>query len=156
LALQVVGDRLSRARESLQAVPPGTLPDLEHLRTEAARQIDLLTAARETLRAVVLRPGREDIAWLAVGEGDVRLQRAPLEVADHLEAVLYAGRYSVLATSATLTAGGSFDYSTRHLGLSDPTTLEVASPFDYRRAALVVLVDDLPEPGMPGYDAGIQ
>jgi ATP-dependent DNA helicase DinG len=112
--------------------------------------------ARDTLRRVVLRPDRDEIVWLSTAEGDVRFSRAPLDVADHLAADLYAGRHSVIATSATLTAAGSFDFSVRRLGLDEPETLEVPSPYDYRRAVLVLLVDDMPDPGMPGYDVALQ
>ena len=61
---------------------------------------------------------------------------APLEVADRLANDLYAGRQSVTATSATLTAQGTFDFSVQTLGLFEPETLAVPSPFDYRRAVL--------------------
>src|SRR5581483_10607982 len=94
-------------------------------------------------------------AWLAVGEGDQRLQLAPLEVGDRLVADLYGDRASVLLTSATLTAGGSFDFTLDRLGLRDADTLEVPSPFDYRKAVLALAVQDLPEPGMPGYDRAL-
>ena len=76
---------------------------------------------------------------------------APLDVGPRLTDELYARRDSVLATSATLTSGGSFGYSVRGLGLFEPDTLDVGSPFDYRRAALVLVVEDMPEPEAPGY-----
>lgn len=156
LALQVIGERLGRVRDALAALPPGSIADLDALRADSAGASEACAAARDTLRRVVLRPHRDDIAWLATADGDVRFSLAPLDVADHLAADLYAGRQSVVATSATLTAGASFDFSVRRLGLDEPETLQIASPFDYRRAVLVLLVDDLPEPGMPGYDIGLQ
>ncbi len=156
LALQVALERLGPVRDALAAMPAGSLPALEQLRTDAARTADALASARDTLRRVVLRPGRDDIIWLSTANGDVRFSLAPLDVADHLASDLYGGRESVVATSATLTAGGSFDFSVRRLGLTEPETLEVPSPYDYRRAVLVLLVDDLPDPGMPGYENGLQ
>ena len=156
LALQVIGERLGRVRDALAAVPPGSVAELDALRADTAGALDACAVARDTLRRVVLRPHREDIAWLSTADGDVRFSLAPLEVADHLAADLYAGRRSVVATSATLTAGGSFDFSVQRLGLDEPETLQVPSPFDYRSAVLVLLVNDLPEPGMPGYDVGLQ
>jgi DNA polymerase-3 subunit epsilon/ATP-dependent DNA helicase DinG len=80
---------------------------------------------------------------------------APLEVADRLASELYASRDSVTVTSATLRAAGSFDYTVRTLGLFEPDTLVVPSPFDYRRAVLALVVDDIPEPGEPGYTDGM-
>jgi DNA polymerase-3 subunit epsilon/ATP-dependent DNA helicase DinG len=81
----------------------------------------------------------------------VKAHAAPLAVADRLAIDLYAGRESVTATSATLTAQGTFDFSVQTLGLFEPETLAVPSPFDYRRAVLAIVVDDIPTPEQPGY-----
>ena len=62
----------------------------------------------------------------------------------------------MLVTSATLKAGDSFSHSLGPLGLQGADQLDVPSPFDYRRQALVILVEDMPEPGMPGYHVAIE
>jgi ATP-dependent DNA helicase DinG len=45
----------------------------------------------------------------------------------------------------------SFDHFTRRLGLDEPDTLILDSPFDYRRNALMYLPTGLPDPNDPGY-----
>ncbi|MGE3856672.1 MAG: ATP-dependent DNA helicase, partial [Dehalococcoidia bacterium] len=155
LALQVVTERVTQVRDAVAALPEGVGDLAEPLRVEATQAAEALTTARETLRRTALQPHREDIAWLAVGEGDQRLHLAPLDVSERLDHDLYRDRTSILLTSATLSAGGSFDFTLDRLGLREADTLEVPSPFDYRSAVLSVLVDDLPEPGMPGYDRAL-
>ena len=155
LALQIVGERLGQVRDAAGALPEGVSELAEAMRVEASQSVEALATARETLRRTALQPRRDDIAWLAVGEGDQRLHLAPLDVSERLEHDLYHDRTSVMVTSATLSAAGSFDFTLDRLGLREADTLEIPSPFDYRRAVLSILVDDLPEPGMPGYERAL-
>ena len=155
LALQIVTERVTQVRDAAGALPAGASELAEALRGEATQAVDALIPARDTLRHTALQPRRDDIVWLAVGEGDQRLHLAPLEVGERLEQDLYRDRLSVLVTSATLSAAGSFDFTLDRLGLREADTLEVPSPFDYRRAVLALLVEDIPEPGMPGYERAL-
>ncbi len=154
LGFHILGERVVQVRDTIGGLPEGTLaePDVEAFRGECARHLEALAGARELLRQVVLRPDHGQIAWVSRNEGDLRLSRAPLEVAEHLEADLYAGRESVLATSATLQVDGRFDFALERLGLPEADTLVVPSPFDYRSAVVALLVSDLPDPGMPAYE----
>jgi DNA polymerase-3 subunit epsilon/ATP-dependent DNA helicase DinG len=151
LAFQVLSSRLAAVAETVAGVPdsvPGTraiVPLTMGLRSQIAEQ-------RAVLGHAVLAPSHDDVSWLTLGEGELRINLAPLDVAPRLQEELFAGRESILATSATLQAGGSFEFSTGRLGLEEADTLVVASPFDYRRAVLTIVVNDLPEPGMPGYE----
>ena len=151
VALQYLGERLEHAAEAAGTLAPGTAPDLEALRSDVARRAGEVGAARRTLGDVMLRDDPERIAWLRVGDRDVWLHAAPLEVAGQLARDVYAPRHSVTATSATLTARGSFDFTLARLGLADPVTLNIPSPFDFRRAVLAIIVDDLPPPDASGY-----
>jgi ATP-dependent DNA helicase DinG len=153
LALHVLEERLRPVREALADL------DEEHgvegLRAEAGHALEAIAGVRETLRRGVLRPSADDIGWLAGWEGDVRLHLAPLMVSELLATDLYAERESVAVTSATLTTAGSFDFTVVRLGLDHPRTVEIPSPYDYRRAVLALIAEDLPEPGMPGYDRSV-
>jgi DNA polymerase-3 subunit epsilon/ATP-dependent DNA helicase DinG len=151
LALDELGRRIEHARAAVESLPEGSAPALDGLRAGLARARDGAAGSAVTLREGVQRADPEQIVWVSGGGRGPRVRVAPLEVAPRLGAELYARRDSVLATSATLTAGGSFDYSVRGLGLIEADTLDVGSPFDYREAALVLLVEDMPEPDAPGY-----
>ena len=151
LAVDELGRRLEQARTAAEALPPGGAPALDGLRARLGRARESAAQQAETLREGTQRADPEQIVWLSAGARGPRVRVAPLEVAPRLAELLYARRDSVLATSATLSAGGSFDYSVRSLGLREADTLDVGSPFDYGVAALVLLVEDVPEPDAPGY-----
>ena len=155
-ALLHCNDRLLQARSTLNDVEEGTGPFVDRLRSSLAATSESVSSARWALQDALLRADPASIVWLAGGSGAVRVNIAPLEVADRLASDLYAARSSVAVTSATLTANGSFDYSVRALGLFEPDTLTVPSPFDYRRAVLALVVDDIPTPDEPGYAEAMQ
>ncbi|MDE2696653.1 MAG: exonuclease domain-containing protein [Chloroflexota bacterium] len=150
LAAGELARRLDHAREAVEA-QPADRPALDGLRAGLAQTRDAAALAATTLREAVQRADPEQIVWLSADGRGPRVRVAPLDVGPRLTDELYARRDSVLATSATLTSGGSFAYSVRGLGLFEPDTLDVGSPFDYRRAALVLVVEDMPEPEAPGY-----
>ncbi len=98
---------------------------------EAARGRGGFAAAAQ--RRLLAEPGR----W--------RLTRAPITPAAQLRETLWERLRSAVLTSATLTVAGSFSYYREMAGLA--ADLEVrervfASPFDYRRQAVLVLERD--------------
>ena len=151
LAFQVLSSRLGVVADTLVSVPDA-IPDAKAVGPIALGLRAKAEELRRVLNLAVLSPVRDEVSWLVVGEGDLRINLAPLNVAPLLKEHLFEGRESVLATSATLQTGGSFDFSLRRLGLEEAETLVVRSPFDYQKAVLTLVVDDLPEPGMPGYE----
>jgi DNA polymerase-3 subunit epsilon/ATP-dependent DNA helicase DinG len=85
------------------------------------------------------------------------LQVAPLHVGDLMEEHLWHKKESVILTSATLAAAGEFSYIKQRLKAEDADELALGSPFDYESAALLYLVDDIPEPSERGaYQAAIE
>ena len=151
LALQVLSSRLGVVADTLGSVPD-SIPDARVVGPLALGLRSTAEEIRRVLNHAVLSPTKDDVSWMVIADGDIRINLAPLDVAPRLQAELFDGRESVLATSATLQTGGSFAFSLRRLGLEEAETLVVPSPFDFRSAVLTLLVDDLPEPGMPGYE----
>jgi len=149
----------------------GELDDAARAQRERARQTltDVAEAAGE------LRAPTVPSAAYAVGEpGSMRLRVSPLSVGGPLAGRLF-GETTVVATSATLTLGGSFGYTAAALGLrveagarvgdrfppvaeadgDEPPLrwrhLDVGSPFDYRRQGQLWVAGDLPSPSAPGW-----
>jgi DNA polymerase-3 subunit epsilon/ATP-dependent DNA helicase DinG len=151
VTLMVLSDRVTQARTLLTEIGAGGVPALERAQGMLGALAEAVIGARMATRDALLRADASRIVWLTDGEGGVKAHAAPLEVADRLATDLYAGRESVTATSATLSAQGTFDFSVQTLGLFEPDTLAVPSPFDYRRAVLAIVVDDIPTPEQPGY-----
>ena len=154
LALELLANRLTSLAETIG----GLGPVAERSRTlaiEVGRLRIAAEQARAMLRRTALEPAPTEVVWLVVGDGELRLNMAPLDVASQLDESLFLSRESVLATSATLQTQGSFSHSTERLGLAEAETLLVESPFDYRNAVLTLLVDDLPDPDRPGHAAAL-
>ncbi|HMK73751.1 MAG TPA: ATP-dependent DNA helicase [Myxococcaceae bacterium] len=108
----------------------------------------------------VRRADSVDHVYWAEGRGrSVALRAAPISVAEVLRETLYRAVDTLIFTSATLRAGGSFQYFCRRLGLlgesGEPvhrlTQLAVPSSFDYRQQSALYLPSHLPEPNEPGF-----
>ncbi len=111
---------------------------------------------------------RPEVVWLdrPFSEDSNRpdaLHVAPLQVAGLLAEKLFKPR-TVVLTSATLTLGGSFEPLARQWGLPQLAApaaagdgaeqtwqgLDVGSPFDHRRSAILYVARHLPPPGRDG------
>ena len=77
------------------------------------------------------------VAWVERGESESRyeINAAPFQVGDFLSATLFARTRSVVLTSATISAAGSFDFLRASLGVTEAQELVAPSPFDYTRQA---------------------
>jgi ATP-dependent DNA helicase DinG len=100
-----------------------------------------------------------DVAWVEMPErGSTALVVAPLSVAGALAEHLYRDR-TVVATSATLALGGTFDTIARTLGLAiregeDWRGLDVGSPFEYARQGILYVAAHLARPRESGLPEG--
>ena len=92
------------------------------------------------------------------------LHSAPLNVGPELEERLFSRKSSVILTSATLSTSarveadrkGNFDYIRERVGLEDSGELLVGSPFNYSRAALLLIPEDMPLPNAWGYQQAME
>lgn len=99
----------------------------------------------------------EDVAWIedTPGGGQRRLVVAPRDVSGPIANHLLSDR-AVVATSATLALGKRFEPLARDMGFFENyATQRVASPFDYRRQAILYTPSDLPPPGRDGTDTKV-
>jgi ATP-dependent DNA helicase DinG len=109
-------------------------------------------------------PDRTGVVWLDHeenhGAARVALKVAPLSVAELLRARIFTHSTAVL-TSATLTAGGTFDSMATMWGLTGAHTdddndrpgwrgLDVGSPFEHAKAGILYIAAHLPPPGRDG------
>lgn len=78
--------------------------------------------------------------WINRTSMDLEMISAPLLPGDLLDSVLWKQAYAVIATSATLTAGGRFDRFLKATGAPEDTvSLRIPSPFDYAEIAVLSL-----------------
>lgn len=155
-----LGVVLAELQELLERIAQDLDTLNESLQSDLERQALLLSAlnrrllqARVEVEALVQSPAENRVYWLSQGEQveALGLHSAPLNVGELLAPLLFAPRQTVVLTSATLTVHDRFEYVQGRLGLEDAETVQIGSPFDYRRQALVYLPEDLADPMAPAY-----
>lgn len=101
------------------------------------------------IQALVFEPSSDRVYWVEIQPNGYRLilHSAPIHIGSLMDKYLWREKAAVIVTSATLTAAGEFDYLRGRLSAADADELALGSPFDYENAALLYLVNDIPEPG---------
>jgi len=105
----------------------------------------------QRLSRIADRADENEVRWYEISERGFTLNATPLDLAQPLRALREATRAAWIFTSATLSVAENFDHYTRQLGLDDPRTLFLGSPFDYQRQAMCFLPQGLPEPAARDY-----
>jgi ATP-dependent DNA helicase DinG len=163
------GDPVFAALESIRGHALKAHAELGDLDEPDAMSAVALTAVQAVLRdlGALLEPQGDTVTWVETS-GRPRLRMAPLEVAPILAAELFS-KVTVVATSATLAVGGSFDTPLARLGLDLPEACverrdevardrparrvgSVPSPFDYPRQGLLYF-PDMPDPRSDSFTA---
>ncbi len=138
------------------------LSDLETALDAAARDaatpLESMTLVSQAERARDLR-GRlglflgqkaaDAVYWVEydpAARAGAALHVTPIEVAPMLRQRLFEGGRTVVLTSATLTAAGSFAHLKARLGLTSATEASLGSPYDYEKQAMIYLPPQMPDP----------
>ncbi len=147
-ALNLLLGRIEQVLEKLTDLADLALEDVEELHGSLSAIYRQLKEMAAQVNALVFEPKEDMIYWVEVNAKDERLtlQAAPLHIGHLMERHLWHEKRSVILTSATLTTAGEFDYLRQRLHAWDADELAVGSPFDYENAALVYVVNDIPEP----------
>jgi len=159
--LVAVADGLERLAGSLDGLSSSDVPDADGFEELQALVLGVgqrLAETRGQIRQMITQPSPSLIYWL---ESDPRndhlsLHAAPLHVGLLVEEHLFHKKESVVLTSATLRTSGTFDFLRERLNAWEADELAVGSPFDYETSTLVYLVNDVPEPGRPGYQRAVE
>ena len=133
--------------------PMRELADLENEEAEdmwgsLGNMVNRLLEIQHNLNGLTMEPNENMIYWVEINPKyhEVSLNAAPLHIGGLMEKHLWFQKKSVILTSATLTAGGEFEYMRQRLNAEDADELLVGSPFDYETAAMVYIATDVPEP----------
>jgi len=147
----LVEDRLRRPLEELEA----ELRDAARDPAEAAAaQMSAALAGRARdlrvrLDAFLAQRLPDAVYWVEAPAGRraaTALHAVPVDVAPILRPKLFEGGRSVILTSATLAASGSFAHLRRRLGITAADETALGSPYDFRRQALLYLAPTVPDP----------
>ncbi|HJU02934.1 MAG TPA: ATP-dependent DNA helicase [Actinomycetes bacterium] len=95
--------------------------------------------------------------WVEEGRGGARVVKSALvEPGPVLAGVLWDRVPAAVACSATLAVAGSLEVAARSLGVVDPATVVAASPFDFRRNALLYVPRAMPPPSSDRFQAAAE
>ena len=113
----------------------------------------------DEVQALVFEPIEERVYWAEIQPSGSRvsLHSAPVHIGHLMDRYIWREKASVVLTSATLTTAGEFDYLRGRLNAIDAYELALGSPFDFETAALLYLVNDIPEPSdRHGHQRGLE
>lgn len=143
--LRQVASHVAAARSEVDA------HDADDERGRARRDRARLALSSLALDVAALADATDGtVVWVEPSSGRRRpsMTSAPLDVAPLLRRLLFDTR-TVVATSATLAVGGTFDHVTHQFGLEprhQPLTLKVGSPFDHQANSLLYVPREWPDP----------
>ncbi|MBX3423111.1 MAG: helicase [Pirellulaceae bacterium] len=125
---------------------------------DPARHKDLTSAAERlqslatNLKTWLSQSQPELVYWLersTLRSGlKMELHAAPVDISTQLREMLFQQVPSVIMTSATVSTGreDGFQFFQSRVGAAGSQSLQLGSPFDYRRQAELILVTDMPDP----------
>ena len=160
----IEGNRATR--EALEALHQGMADLVEVLATLAdrSRGMDSVHARSRVLHGRLDRmlngqvepdgeedSGKGEVRWYETSHYGFVLSVTPLDLATPLKRMRESTGAAWVFTSATLSVAGRFDHFARQMGLDNPQTLCLDSPFDFRRQALLYLPAGLPDPGQADF-----
>lgn len=120
----------------------------------ASALLENIEKCRMGLEGAVEEPDPNYVYWTTVDERrnlDVEVRGAPLDVSEVLNEKLFSLARPTVLTGATLSSQGDFDRFANDIGIGEREELSLSSPFDFKRAALIVVPEDIPAPNEPGY-----
>ena len=141
-----VRQRIQNAQDALRAIKT----DVEDAKARTIRGQQLATRLQETIDlALAARTGY--VSFVSGGPDYPRLEIAPLEVGGVLERGVWSKRTAVLCSATIPTSLGP------RVGLPAESfdEIDVGSPFDYARHALLYCAVHLPDPRSPTFAAAV-
>jgi ATP-dependent DNA helicase DinG len=78
----------------------------------------------------------------------VDMHAAPVDISGKMREMLFQNVPSVIMTSATVSTGreGGFQFFQSRIGATGSMTIQMGSPFDYKKQAELIIVTDMPDP----------
>jgi ATP-dependent DNA helicase DinG len=132
---------------------------------ELDSQVAKLKHVQMAVSAILAQELEDTVYWMELSSrthSRVSLHAAAVDVAHNLRNHLFQKVQTAVLTSATLATASQgaraadaeadpFAYIRKRLGIVRENTLQVGSPFDYKRQVIVYVEDQLPEPSQPQF-----
>ena len=117
----------------------------DELRDRAETTIIYVNSLELIIDDFIARDNKDKVYYAAENKKSLELKSSLVECQKPF-GDLVNGYGSVIMTSATMTAGGSFGFLKERLGITDFKELVIDSPFDYKKQAVLYIDKDLPSP----------
>jgi ATP-dependent DNA helicase DinG len=133
----------------------------ENLQIISMRSKSLENCWRRTVELIVrfnLLTGHtpeNTVHWFETFMQSFTLQLTPIVVAENFKRYIEDKKRAWIFTSATLTVKNTFRLFVDALGLNNALQLQLKSPFDYQKQALLYVPRGLPDPGDPNYTRAV-
>ena len=143
---------------SLEGLEDAGVLDYEALLMETISLRERTREIRRRFNEAVPHPEENGIYWLSRSSrsSDLEVNMAPVHVGDLLEKLVFSQRRAVVLTSATLSTEDGFGHIIERTGFAEADELRLGSPFDYPKAALLCVPNDMPEPSAWDYQAAVE
>ena len=105
----------------------------------------------QRLESILDNNNNEYVQWLEIRGKGVFLHQTPLNVSDEFQNRLKYYQCNSIYTSATLAIGKSFKHFVQQLGLTDVTSKQWPSPFNFEKQTLLYLPKNMPLPSHQDY-----
>jgi ATP-dependent DNA helicase DinG len=149
-ALDTALEELARAAEAEGEPAPDD--EVEGSRAALTALARRAREVRDHLATIAEQRQKSHVYWGEARASGTFLTASPIDVADLVRRHVVRAGPTPVFTSATLAAAGTFTYARSRLGLDDAEELQVSSPFDYTRQAMLYVPRDLP-PAAEGFTA---
>lgn len=143
----ILSEPLLELADALLKLSTETQEEELELKAHAARAQCMAAAVRTNLA----QSAEGFVYWAERENTRYRLVASPIDVAATLREHLFGKIETVVLTSATLSAAGSFTYIKGRLGLDAPQELLLDSPFDFENQAMLYIASGLDEQKAEGF-----
>ena len=133
---------------ALPGKPEGLLGCARRAREQAAILQEFLRGPSEASDAA---KGGPAVHWSERRGRGLFLRTSPLDVSADFRRAILESAEAVILTSATLSAGGRFDFLRNRLGIERAREFQAASPFDYAEQAILYIPRHMPDPRDPAF-----
>lgn len=158
---EAISEAMEKVTRGLNELREYDIPDYNDLLNGTQTAARHLKSIHNQLESFTTDPQENMVYWCEVSTKGthVSINAAPLHVGPLIDEHLWQPKECVVLTSATLTAGGGFNFLRERLDAYDDVVAEfiVDSPFDYENSTLLYLPTDIPEPNSyPHYQTMIE
>jgi ATP-dependent DNA helicase DinG len=143
----ILSSPLGELKDALLSLEADTHEEELEVKAFANRAQSMAGAVRTNLE----QSAEGFVYWAERENMRYRLVASPIDVAATLRDNLFGKTGTIVLTSATLSAAGSFTYIKNRLGLDAPTELLLDSPFDFEKQALLYIATGLDDQQASGY-----